>query len=144
MTNGRSERFLISLVVPAFNEETNIQPFYAELRTTIDQLADVDWEIIFVDDGSTDTTVAKVIALHELDRRVKIVQLSRNFGSHPAISAGLRYADGDAAVVISADLQDPPALIKKFLAEWRQGYHIVWGSRETRDDPWTKALLAKA
>jgi dolichol-phosphate mannosyltransferase len=142
MRDERPERSLISVVIPAFNEESNIQPFFEELRATIDRLPEVDWEIIFVDDGSSDTTVAKVIALHEVDQRVKAVQLSRNFGSHPALSAGLSYAGGDAAVVISADLQDPPALIEAFLEQWRQGYHIVWGIRETRDDPWTKTLLA--
>ena len=144
MRDERPGRSLISLVIPAFNEESNIQPFFDELKATIDQLPEVDWEIIFVDDGSADMTVAKVIALHEVDQRVKAVQLSRNFGSHPALSAGLSYASGDAAVVISADLQDPPDLINAFLAQWRQGYHIVWGVRETRDDPWTKTLLANA
>jgi dolichol-phosphate mannosyltransferase len=144
MRDERPERSLISVVIPAFNEESNIQPFFEELKVTIDQLPEVDWEIIFVDDGSTDKTVARVTALHEVDHRVKAVQLSRNFGSHPALSAGLSYASGDAAVVISADLQDPPALIETFLEQWRQGHHIVWGIRETRDDPWTKTLLANA
>jgi polyisoprenyl-phosphate glycosyltransferase len=135
---------LISVVVPALNEETNIQPFYDELRLTIDELPEVDWEIIFVDDGSTDLTVAKVLALRDTDPRVKLLKFSRNFGSHPGVTAGLSYASGDALVIMGVDLQDPPALIKTFLEQWRQGYKIVWGVRETRDDPWTKSLLANA
>jgi len=95
-----------------------------------------------VDDGSRDRTFQLVSELARQDPRVKALRFSRNFGSHPAMTAGMRHARGDAAVIISVDLQDPPALIGRFIQQWRAGYHVVWGVREGRDDPWSKKLLA--
>lgn len=133
---------LISIVVPALNEQENILPFYEVTKGIIDSLPDFGWEIVFVDDGSTDSTVDRVLALREKDSRVCILQLSRNFGSYAAIKAGFDYAHGDAIISISADLQDPPELFRSFAARWREGYHIVWGVREQRDDPWSKKFAA--
>lgn len=132
---------LISVVVPVYNEETNIEPFYAALSGAIADL-DADFEVVFVDDGSTDQTFEMIQALANHDDRVNALRFSRNFGSHPALSAGLHHSRGDAAVVISVDLQDPPSLIGIFLKRWREGYHVVWGVRESRDDPWAKKTLA--
>jgi polyisoprenyl-phosphate glycosyltransferase len=132
----------ISVVVPVFNEEENIAAFHRELTRTIDTIVEYDWEVIFVDDGSRDDTVAEVLALREHDCRVKCVQLSRNFGSHAALLAGLSNCSGAAAVMMSVDLQDPPELIREFLVEWKKRNHIVWGVRKTRDDPWSKKVLA--
>src|SRR6185503_13285127 len=133
---------LISVVVPAMNEEENIGPFYQAVGSVLESLSDLDWEIIFVDDGSTDSTVERVLALRESDPRVGVLQLSRNFGSYAAIKAGFDYARGDAVITISADLQDPPELFPSFVKQWRDGSHIVWGVRQKRDDPWTKRVAA--
>lgn len=133
---------LISIVVPAMNEQENIQPFYEAVRTVIDSLSDFRWEIIFVDDGSTDNTAELTLALRKNDPRVRLLQLSRNFGSYAAIKAGFDYASGDAVISISADLQDPPELFRSFTAHWQTDYHIVWGVREQRDDPWGKKFAA--
>ncbi len=137
------QRSLISIVVPVFNEELNIRPFYDELVLCIDEL-NVDFEIIFVDDGSTDRSVDQILSLREKDERVKVLKLSRNFGSHPALIAGLSYATGDAAIIMSVDLQDPPNIIKSFLQEWQKGNHVVWGIRKSRSDAWGKKILAYA
>ncbi|MEW6207221.1 MAG: glycosyltransferase family 2 protein [Acidobacteriota bacterium] len=134
---------LISVIVPAMNEQDNVEPFYAAVRAVTDSLPDFDWEIIFVDDGSTDATVERILAVREKDPRVCALQLSRNFGSYAAIKAGFDYARGDACITISADLQDPPELFRSFAARWQEGYDIVWGTREQRDDPWSKRLMAK-
>jgi len=133
---------LLSIVVPVYNEETNIEPFYRQL---LGALAEVDMqaEILFVDDGSKDGTHEAIALLAKEDPRVKCLRFSRNFGSHAATTAGLRHARGDAAVFISVDLQDPPELIKAFVERWREGYHVVWGVRESRDDPWSKKTLAR-
>jgi polyisoprenyl-phosphate glycosyltransferase len=134
---------LISVVVPVYNEEENIRPFHDELTRAVDGLP-AGFEIIFVDDGSSDHTFETIQELQGQDPRVRALRLSRNFGSHPALTAGLKHARGEAAVMISVDLQDPPELIGKFLERWREGYHVVWGVRRSRDDPWGKKLLAKA
>ena len=133
---------LLSIIVPAFNEETNIRPFYDALVPALEQIDD-DAEIIFVDDGSADGTFTVFSELARLDRRVRALRFSRNFGSHAALTAGLREARGDAAVMISIDLQDPPDLIRTFVDKWKEGFHVVWGVRATRDDPWSKKLFAR-
>lgn len=133
---------LISVIVPAMNEQDNIQPFYDGVRAVTESLPDFLWEIIFVDDGSTDATIERILGLIEKDARVRVLQLSRNFGSYAAIKAGFDYARGEACISISADLQDPPELFREFTAQWREGYQIVWGVREQRDDPWAKKVLA--
>lgn len=130
-----------SLVVPVYNEEANIPPFYAALTRVLDGL-EFDAEIIFVDDGSTDQSYEVIGQLAGTDRRVKCLKFSRNFGSHAAITAGLRRAAGGFAVMISADLQDPPELIPQLIRLWRKGYHVVWAVREGRDDPFAKKLFA--
>src|SRR5438105_1105258 len=133
---------LLSIIVPAFNEETNIRPFYDALVPALKQIDD-DAEIIFVDDGSADGSFTVFSELARLDRRVRALRFSRNFGSHAALTAGLREARGDAAVMISIDLQDPPDLIRTFVDKWKEGFHVVWGVRATRDDPWSKKLFAR-
>jgi dolichol-phosphate mannosyltransferase len=139
----RPERPLISIVVPVYNEESNIRAFHESLTGALRECA-ADIEIIFVDDGSTDTTFLLIEDLAQSDTRIKAVRLSKNFGSHAALLAGLRMATGDAAVMISADLQDPPAMIPAFVQKWREGFHIVWALREGRDDPFFKKIFANA
>ncbi len=133
---------LISVVVPAYNEEENVQFFYDAVTAVTNNLSEFDWEFLIVDDGSTDRTVERFRALAEKDRRLRILQLSRNFGSYAALRAGFDHARGDAVITISADLQDSPELFRTFVARWKEGYHTVWGVREQRDDPLTKKVLA--
>jgi glycosyltransferase involved in cell wall biosynthesis len=102
----------------------------------------LDWEFIFVEDGSTDDTFAVLMELHHADQRVKIVRLSRNHGSHVAATAGLRFASGNAAVIIAGDMQDHPREISRFLVKWREGFHVVWGVRPTRQDRWADRTLS--
>lgn len=132
---------LCSIVVPVYNEESNIRLFYDALTGVIDQV-DTRAEIIFVDDGSTDRTYEAVTELAHQDGRVRCLRFSRNFGSHAAVMAGLRHAAGDAVIMISVDLQDPPELIPELIARWRDGFQVVWAVREGRDDPLLKKGFA--
>lgn len=137
-----TETRLISIVVPTMNEEENIRRFYDAVTAVTHSLRDFAWELIFVDDGSTDQTLEHILSLRKADPSVRVLQLSRNFGSYAAIRAGLEYAKGDACICISADLQDPPELFRAFVARWRDGHDIVWGVRQRRADPWSKKVLA--
>ena len=119
---------LISIVVPCHNESANIDPFYAELTAVLNSLEN-KYEIIFVDDGSSDDTSAKVAALMAQDKRVQLVELVRNFGKEIAVTAGLNAAKGDAAITLDADLQHPPSLIPKLIMTWREGMEVVVGLR---------------
>lgn len=134
---------LCSIVVPCFNEEANVEHFHEVLTSVIDGL-DFRSEIIFVDDGSSDHTCEIIRALAQKDDRVKLLQFSRNFGSHAALSAGLHWAAGDFAIMISVDLQDPPDLIPDLVERWREGFHVVWAVRQSRDDPLLTKILASA
>jgi polyisoprenyl-phosphate glycosyltransferase len=134
---------LCSIVIPVCNEELNLKLLHDALKAGI-QTLDCDCEFVFVDDGSTDDSVGVLTALRARDSRIKVVRFTRNFGSHPALSAGLAYAQGEVVVFLTADLQDPPALIPKLYERWQQGYEIVWATPRTRNDPMTKKLLAKA
>jgi glycosyltransferase involved in cell wall biosynthesis len=114
------------------NEERGLPKLIERLEPVLGELG-LDWEVIFVDDGSTDGTLGKVRELNSRDPRFKAIALSRNFGKEIAIAAGLTYAKGDAAVLMDADLQHPPELIKAFVARWREGYDIVYGQRLDRE-----------
>lgn len=127
----RSAGFLISVVVPVYNEEEVLPEFHRRLSGALVNLP-FRSEVIYVNDGSKDSSLSVLHGLREKDRSVAIVDLSRNFGKEIALSAGLDYAKGDAVVVIDADLQDPPELIDKMVAYWVQGYDIVYGRRRSR------------
>jgi glycosyltransferase involved in cell wall biosynthesis len=122
---------MLSVIVPALNEEQGIDPLLHRLRPVLDSLS-LDWEVIVVDDGSTDGMLARLKELHLRDPRIKAVSLSRNFGKEIAMAAGLSYAAGDAAVIMDADLQHPPELIPDFVRYWREGCEIVYGQRIDR------------
>jgi dolichol-phosphate mannosyltransferase len=134
---------LISVVAPAMNEEETIDKFYEAVKAVTDDLTHYEWEFIFINDGSTDHTSDRILALREQDPRVRLLELSRNYGSYNAIRAGFDHARGDAVISISTDLQDPPELFRSFVAGWEAGHHIVWGVRQQRDDPLLKTLLAR-
>ena len=136
-------RPLVSVVVPTFNEELNLPRFHAAITAVAASIPDLDWELLFVDDGSRDGTFRVLTALSENDRRVRALRFSRNFGSHVAIAAGLDHCAGDAAVVMAADLQDPPDVVREFIARWREGYEVVWGARSGRDERGLRPLLTR-
>jgi glycosyltransferase involved in cell wall biosynthesis len=127
-----ARRSRLSVIVPGLNEERGIPPLVERLQPVLERL-DVDWDVIFVDDGSTDGTMALLRELNARDPRFKAVSLSRNFGKEIAAAAGLAYATGDAAVLMDADLQHPPELIADFVQHWRQGADMVYGKRIDRD-----------
>lgn len=128
-------RRTVSIVIPVYNEEGGLDPLMERLLPVVDGLADrYDAEILFVDDGSGDGSFAIIRRLASGDPRIRGIRLSRNFGSHLAITAGLEEARGDAAIILPADLQEPPERIPGFVAEWEDGHEIVWGIRSQRSD----------
>jgi dolichol-phosphate mannosyltransferase len=122
---------VLSVVIPLLNEEAVLEETYCALKNHLDALGDT-YEIVFVDDGSTDRSRAILAAKALADPTVRVVGLSRNFGHEMATTAGLHHARGQAVVVMDADLQDPPELIPEFLARWREGYQVVYGVRHSR------------
>ena len=134
----------ISVVVPVFNEEAVLPEFHRRLAAVLDSLK-VPAEIVYVNDGSGDGSVALLASLNEKDPRVAVVDLSRNFGKEVAMSAGLDHANGDAVVVIDADLQDPPELIPEMVRAWREGHDVVLMRRRSRaQESWLKKATARA
>ena len=125
---------LLSIVVPVFNEEANLPRFHDEVVRVMQSLGGCDSEFVFVDDGSRDRSFHVLEDLRVRDHRVNALRFPRNFGSHIAIAAGIDYCRGDAAVIMAADLQDPPEVIREFVARWREGFDVVWGARTGRDD----------
>ena len=132
-------RSLITIVVPVFNERDNLRAFYDAVNDVLRSLADYDWDFVFVDDGSRDGSFEVLRELAAADPRVRALRFPRNFGSHIAIAAGLDHCAGDAAVIMAADLQDPPPLIREFVARWRESFDVVWGARTGRDDGWLRS-----
>jgi polyisoprenyl-phosphate glycosyltransferase len=138
----RRETPTLSVVVPVYNEAANVRVLYGRLRRTLAVLGESS-EIIFVNDGSRDDTIAQLAALHRDDSSVKVIDLSRNFGKEAAVTAGIDFAAGEAVVVIDADLQDPPELIPELVAKWREGYDSVCAVRTRRDgESWLKRATA--
>jgi dolichol-phosphate mannosyltransferase len=130
----------LSIVIPVFNERTNLEQIYRRLRAVMDDVGDA-FEIIFVDDGSFDGTLEALRQLHERDPRVRVVSLSRNFGHQCAVTSGLAYASGKGVIVMDGDLQDPPEVIPRLIAAWREGYQVVNAVRCNRREA---ALLRMA
>jgi glycosyltransferase involved in cell wall biosynthesis len=122
----RMSKKLISVVIPAYNEQDNIDELGRRLGQVFDKESGYDWEAIIVENGSEDATFDKALALNGRDPRFKVLQLSRNFRMDGGLTAGLNYASGDAAVVMAGDLQDEPEVIPSFLREWEDGYEIVY------------------
>jgi glycosyltransferase involved in cell wall biosynthesis len=135
----------LSIIVPVKDEEQAIAPFVARVGPILDGLfpGDDAWEILFIDDGSEDSTMAAIGAAHRTDARVRALSLSRNFGKEAALSAGLDHAQGRAVVPMDVDLQDPPEVLGDMLGKWRQGYEVVYGVRRNRSsDSLPKRLTA--
>lgn len=135
---------LLSIVVAMFNEEASIDAFFVAVDAVAARLP-LAVEYVCVNDGSRDGTLAKLLAHQANDKRIRIVDLARNFGKEAAMTAGLAHARGNAVVVIDADLQDPPELIEQFVAKWRVGYEVVYGIRASRaSDTFAKRITAEA
>ena len=134
----------ISVIIPLYNESESIEHLFTRLTPALDRL-DTNYEIICINDGSQDDTLKKLIEINHRDPAIKIVNLSRNFGKEIALTAGLDYASGAAVIPIDADLQDPPELIEKLIAKWREGYDVVYATRRSRQgETWLKRISAKA
>ena len=130
---------MISIIVPIYNEESNIDIFLNTLLSA-SKVWEEKFEVIFIDDGSTDNSFNLLCDLADKYPYISIIRFSRNFGHQPAINAGLRQAKGDAVIILDADLQDPPQLIVQFLNKWRSGAEIVYGIRTKRKEHWLKQL----
>ena len=131
MSSFRALPELISVVVPVFNEAALLDEFYARLT---DVMAGRNFEIVFVDDGSTDLSAPVIKEFQKKRNNILLVSLSRNFGHQIALTAGLSYARGDIVITMDADLQDPPELILKMLSKWQEGYEVVNTKRKKRED----------
>jgi glycosyltransferase involved in cell wall biosynthesis len=138
-------RPLLSVVIPCMNEEEVLRQTNKRLTAELEQ-APVNFELIYVDDGSTDSTPSILRELQSKDHRIRAIRLSRNFGHQIAITAGIEHAGGNAVVIIDSDLQDPPEVIFEFLAKWMDGYDVAYGVRTERDGEsafklWTARLF---
>jgi dolichol-phosphate mannosyltransferase len=137
-------RKTVAIVVPFLNEEGNLPELYSRLNTVFTGRTETA-QFLFVDDGSTDGSVQCLEKMRQNDPRVKLLQLSRNFGHQIAITAGMDHADADAVVIIDADLQDPPEAIADLLAKWHEGFEVVYAVRKSREgETWPKKFLAAA
>jgi glycosyltransferase involved in cell wall biosynthesis len=134
----------LSVVVPLYNESGSLGPLHARLKAVIATLPLAGHEIVFVDDGSRDTTFAEVAALCAIDPALRAIRFARNFGKEAAMAAGLRIAVGDIVVLMDGDLQHPPELIPEMLACWQAGAKMVTAVRRSRDtDPWLRRQLSR-
>lgn len=130
----------LSIIIPAFDEEDNVEPLYRAIMATVPSL-EHSFEVIFVDDGSRDRTFARLAALAARDDRVRVIKLRRNCGQAPAMAAGIDYAQGRVLVTMDADLQNDPADIGGMLAKLEEGYDLVVGWRQDRQDKWLSRKL---
>lgn len=123
---------LVSLVVPVFNEAEVLGTFYQRATAALSALDGMTYEILFIDDGSRDSSYQQLAAFAAEDPHIRVLKLSRNFGHQIAISAGIDYARGDCVVIMDADLQDPPEVVATMIEQWRQGFDVVYGVRSDR------------
>lgn len=142
MASNRSNSPLASIIIPVFNEEDSVELFVETTRKVL-EVANISFEMVFVNDGSRDQTLERLLEQAKSDTRLRVINLSRNFGKESALSAGIDGAMGDVLVPIDVDLQDPPELIPVFLEHWRLGFDIVYGVRTSRkNDTFTKRASA--
>ena len=127
-----SEKKIISIITPFYNEWKMVDYFYKSICAVIEQITEVEFELICIDDGSNDETLSALINVSEKDSRFHIIELSRNFGKEAALTAGIDAATGDALIPIDADLQDPPEIIPALIKEWLKGAEVVLARRVDR------------
>ncbi len=138
-----SEHPRYSIIAPVFNEEGNLPELYRRIKETLDTTGE-PWELVLINDGSHDRSAEIMRELHATDSRVKIIEFAKNFGHQLAVTAGLDYAQGDAVVIIDADLQDPPSVILQMIEKWKAGFEIVYAVRAKRKgETWFKEFTAK-
>lgn len=134
----------ISVIIPMYYEEEVVEECYNKIKNVLENLKDYDYEIICINDGSKDKTLDILEKIANKDNKVKVLSFSRNFGHQPAVTAGLKYVTGDCAIVIDADLQDPPELIPQMIKLWEEGNEVIYGKRKTREgESIFKLLTAK-
>jgi glycosyltransferase involved in cell wall biosynthesis len=138
-----TQRPVYSIVAPVFNEEGNINSLYERISAVMSPLAE-PWELVMVNDGSRDSSLDLMRTLQQRASNVKVLSFARNFGHQIAVTAGLDYANGQAVILIDADLQDPPEIIAEMIARWKDGYDVVYAVRERREgESWFKIQTAK-
>ncbi|MBN1253176.1 MAG: glycosyltransferase family 2 protein [Bacteroidales bacterium] len=134
---------MFSFIIPAFNEEKNVRIIYQKIKN-LESNKNNDFEIIFINDGSFDNTLEELKNLANENKKVKIIDFSRNFGHQAALTAGLKIAKGDAIITMDCDLQDPPEVIENMILEWKNGFDIVYARRlNFRKDNWFKKIGSK-
>ena len=135
----------ISLVIPMYFEEQVVEECYNRVTNILNKIEYYDYEILFINDGSKDKTLELLEEIANNDKKIKVISFSRNFGHQAAVTAGLKYATGDAIVIMDADLQDPPELMPDMLKKWEEGYDVIYGKRKARKgESAFKLLTAKA
>jgi len=132
----------LSVIFPIYNEESVLPHLYERALSVLVKLG-LDYEIIFVNDSSSDRSLEILQGFNQINPKVKILSFSRNFGHQMAITAGLHFSRGDAVIILDGDLQDPPEIIPQFLEKWREGYQVVYAVRATRKDPLPMRILYK-
>ena len=143
LSPGPRGRPRICIVTPVYNEEQGLDAYVETVRRVLLAREDCDFRVLFVDDGSSDRSWEIIERICRNDPRFRGLRLSRNFGAHVALAAGLEHAEGDAVVVLACDLQDPPETVLEFVARWREGYQVVWGKRRHRaESVWRQRLAA--
>jgi glycosyltransferase involved in cell wall biosynthesis len=133
---------VLSVVVPVYNEERSVELLFDEIRASLEPLGH-EWEVVFVDDGSTDGSFSALTRLHARAANVRVVRLRRNFGKSAALAAGFRQAEGDVIVTLDADGQDDPAEIPRLLAKLDEGFDLVSGWKTRRRDPWRRRVVSR-
>lgn len=133
---------MISVVLPIYNEEGNIVKLLQRIERTLSLLG--EYEVVCVDDGSTDNSSSLLFETAQKSPHVKVITFSRNFGHQIAITAGLDYAEGDAVIIMDSDLQDPPEIIPKMIQKWQEGFEVIYGKRLSRSDSAVKRWTAFA
>ncbi len=143
MLTPRTDIPFVSLVIPVYNEEKVLPLLMPRLEPLLAGFTN-GWEIVFIDDGSRDSTLAQLNDLHQQNPNIKILSFSRNFGQEAAVVAGLRHAGGDVVIPLDSDLQDPPELIPQMIAKWQEGYDVVLATRKSRmEDSRAKRFFAE-
>lgn len=132
----------LSFVLPVYNESANLGQFYRQLLKVLEKMPKYRFELIFINDGSSDNSTDKLRALQSKDKRVVVIEFSRNFGHQMAVTAGLDFARGDAIIIMDTDLQDPPAVCIDLVKKWESGYQVVYAKRRSRKDPIAKRTSA--
>ncbi len=141
--NEKQERYKISIIVPLYNEEESLQPLYEKIMEVFDEMGNPDYELIFVDDGSTDNSLNIIKELSEKDNNVKYISFRKNYGKSAALSLGFSNATGKIVITMDADLQDDPAEIPNLIAKINEGYDLVSGWKKKRYDPFIKKYSSR-